>query len=214
MKNEQIIDFYGASHPELFEIERRCMDRPGKVIDYLNLNLPNGTVIDIGAGNGYTSEKLNKKDRLVLPMEPDDHMIDINKNLAWIKGTAQQIPFHDNSLDAAYATWAFFFSGMKGVDEGVREAERVIRPGGKFIIVDNYGDDEFTSLSPSPGPLSSSVDFWKERGFDYELIHTTFSFDSIAEARKLLSFYFEERGMEVSKREFEYKVVIYSKTIN
>lgn len=39
MRNDnssKVIPFYGGLRPELFEIERRCMDREGKVIEYLD----------------------------------------------------------------------------------------------------------------------------------------------------------------------------------
>ena len=45
-----IIPFYGAENWDLFEIERAAMDRPGKVIRYLDEVLPDGDVLDIGTG--------------------------------------------------------------------------------------------------------------------------------------------------------------------
>jgi len=36
----KVIPFYGGRYPELFEIERRCMDREGRVIEYLDAALP------------------------------------------------------------------------------------------------------------------------------------------------------------------------------
>ncbi|HEX6922250.1 MAG TPA: class I SAM-dependent methyltransferase, partial [Bacillales bacterium] len=144
----QIIPFYGGENPRLFEIERRCMDREGKVIDFLDQWLPAGAVLDIGAGNGYTAEKLSREDRFVVAMEPDEKMIDRTKDLLWSRGIAQDIPFHTNSFQAAYATWAFFLDGVGDIDEGLREMERVVKDGGQMIIVDNYGHDEFCSYSP------------------------------------------------------------------
>lgn len=52
------------------------MDRDGKVIQFLNSFLPNGIVLDVGAGNGYTAEKLIRENRIIIPMEPDEEMID------------------------------------------------------------------------------------------------------------------------------------------
>lgn|SRR5690625_4670671 len=107
-RSSKIIPFYGGLKPELFEIERRCMDRDGKVIKYLDSFLPDGIVLDVGAGNGYTAEKLIRDNRLVIPMEPDEKMIDLSKNMIWSNGVAQSIPFHSNTFDAVYSTWAFF----------------------------------------------------------------------------------------------------------
>ncbi len=209
-KSSKVIPFYGGQNPELFEIERRCMDREGKVIEYLDAVLPSGIVIDVGAGNGYTAEKLLRENRLIIPMEPDEKMIDSDKNFIWSRGVAQSIPFHANTFDAMYSTWAFFFDGIKDIDEGLKEVERVVKKGSPMIIVDNYGDDEFSSFSPHD--ISSSVSDWVKRGFTYEVIHTEFIFDSVAEAKKLLTFYFGECGERVNQTRLEYKVVAYTKT--
>lgn len=208
-KTTKIIPFYGGIKPDLFEIERRCMDRDGKVIQFLDSVLPNGVVLDVGAGNGYTAEKLIHENRIVIPMEPDEKMIDLSKNLAWSNGVAQSIPFHSNTFDAMYSTWAFFFDGIEDIDEGLNEIERVVKNEGLIIIVDNYGNDEFCSFSPHD--ISNSVSKWVERGFKYEVINTEFVFDTVEEAKKLLTFYFGEQGNKVNKTRLEYKVVVYTK---
>jgi len=209
-KSTNITPFYGGLRPELFEIERRCMDREGKVIEYLDSILPNGVVIDVGAGNGYTAEKLLHENRLIIPMEPDEKMIDLGKNLIWSKGVAQSIPFHSNTFDAMYSTWAFFFDGITDIEDGLKEVERVVKEESPIIIIDNYGDDEFSSYSPND--ISSSVSQWRKRGFNYDVINTEFVFDSVEEAKELLTFYFGEQGEKVNKTRFEYKVVAYTKT--
>lgn len=209
-KNSMIIPFYGGLRPELFEIERRCMDRHGKVIEYLDAVLPGGVIIDVGAGNGYTAERLLRDNRLVIPMEPDEKMIDLDKNLIWSNGAAQSVPFHSHTFDGMYSTWAFFFGGITDIEDGLKEAERVVKKGSPLVIVDNYGDDEFSSYSPND--ISSSVSEWVERGFEYEIINTEFVFNSVDEAKKLLTFYFGVQGESVNKTRLEYKVVAYTKT--
>jgi ubiquinone/menaquinone biosynthesis C-methylase UbiE len=209
--SSKIIPFYGGLKPELFEIERRCMDRDNKVIKYLNELLPDGIILDVGAGNGYTAEKLTHDNRNVIAMEPDEKMIDLTKNLIWSNGVAQSIPFHSNTFDAMYSTWAFFFDGITDIDEGLNEIERVVKDGGSIIIVDNYGEDEFCSFSPHD--ISSKVSDWVKRGFDYHIINTEFIFDSVEEAKKLLTFYFGEQGNKVNKTRIEYKVVAYTKVV-
>ena len=93
--------------------------------------------------------------------------------------------------------------------EGLKEAERVTKVGGKIVSVDNYGNDEFCSFSPRE--IASNVQNWVERGFTYEIINTEFIFDSVDEAKRLLTFYFGENGERVTKRQVEYKVVAYTK---
>ena len=213
--NKDIIKFYAGDNPEMFEIERRCMDRDGRVIEFLNKHLPHGLILDVGAGNGFTAEKLTTEGRLVIPMEPDEKIIDPQKELVWIKGVAQHLPFHDKVFNGAYSTWAFYFPSMgtEQVKEGLNELKRVIKKGGTILIVDNAGDDEFSALADKNiGNFESDNKFWDSVGFTHTIIDTSFRFDNIDEARKLLGFYFGEKGKQINKTEFQYRVVVYEGT--
>lgn len=211
MKKSDIIPFYGGEIPELFEIERRCMDREGKVIEALDQMLPSGKVIDIGAGNGHTAELLTRDDRIVTALEPDKKMIDGQKDLIWAKGSAQNIPFHANMFDAAYATWAFFWEGNPQFEEGLQEVQRVVKQDGLISFVFNYGNDEFSLFAENPKDIACDLSFWTDYGFDYDIIKTAFVFDSVQEARKLMTFFFGEAGERVNKTRISYNVAVYYK---
>ena len=209
---DNVIRFYAGDNPEMFEIERRCIDRNGKVLDFLKQHLPSGKILDVGAGNGFTAEKLMTNDRLIIPMEPDEKIIDQKKNLIWTRGVAQELPFHKDIFDGAYSTWAFFFPsmGIKRVKEGLTELNRVVKKDGTILIVDNAGDDEFMSLADRViVDFESDRKFWESMGFSSTMINTTFRFDNVEEAQKLLGFYFGEKGKNFNKTEIEYKVVVY-----
>lgn len=184
------------------------MDRDGRVIAHLDARLPEGLVLDIGAGDGFTASALTTPRRSVVALEPDPGMIDLERPLVWARGVAQDIPFHTDSFDAAYATWAFFFEGQADREAGLAEARRVVKPGGLFFMVDNAGDDEFTALSPRP--LASDPAWWLERGFERTIVETSFRFDSVREATELLTFYFGDRAEGFDRTEIGYRVAVYS----
>ena len=212
----QIIPFYAAGQPELFEIERRCMDRDGKVISWLKENLPNGRVLDVGAGNGFTALQLTSPQRTVIPMEPVTAIADLAKSLPWVKGVAQDLPFHDNTFDGAYATWAFFFANYNPDDclLGLAELRRVVKKGGKMVIVDNAGNDEFTSFAQHPPAFFDlQHQWWEKQGFRYHLIDTSFRFDAVSEAQQLMSLYYGEKGALVKQMEFTYRVAVYEAVV-
>ncbi len=187
-----VIPFYGGGDRRMFAIERRAMDRDGRVVAFLDRALPGGRVLDVGAGDGHTAELLSHDGRFVVAMEPDDRMVDRTRNLVWARGVAQDIPFHDDTFDAAYATWAFFLSGTVDDDliRGVRELERVVVDGGPLVIVDNAGGDEFTELCDRP--IADDGSRWRQLGFERHLIDTSFRFDTLEQARALIAFYFGE----------------------
>jgi ubiquinone/menaquinone biosynthesis C-methylase UbiE len=51
------------------------------------------------------------------------------------QGSAQQLPLADRSVDVAHARWAYFFDHTS--EPGLRELDRVMRPGGVGVIIDN-----------------------------------------------------------------------------
>ncbi len=187
-----VIPFYGTEHPELFAIERAAMDRPGLVIDRLNDVLPRGTVLDIGAGDGFTAERLTRPDRTIIAVEPASGMIDRSRPLAWVRADAEELPFRDGSVDGACATWAYFFSRGFDPTPGIAGLHRTVRRGGPLVIAENLGGDEFCSLAPSD--ISADPTFWTKQGFTLEVIETEFSFETAEEALRLLTFYFGDVG--------------------
>jgi SAM-dependent methyltransferase len=206
-RRDKIIPFWGVEYPGLFEIERRCIDRDGAVIRYLDALLPASRILDIGAGDGFTAALLSKADRFVVPLEPAAGMIDRSRRLPWVRGIAQELPFPARAFAAAYATWAYFFPNIGHGDAGLQEAHRVVIPKGAIVVVDNAGGDEFCALLPHT-PISDSR-WWSARGFRCHVLETSFRFDSLEEARELLSFYGGERARKVAKREIEHTVAVY-----
>ena len=202
------IPFYGSENRELFAIERASMDRHGKVIEFLNNNLSKGLVLDIGAGDGHTASKIINSE--VICLEPAPGIVDFCNNKLWARGTAENIPFHNNYFDAAYATWAYFLPGVKKA-KGLQEVERVVKPGGKIIIIDNAGGDEFTSYAPSR--IAESTNFYSANGFSVSYINTAFEFSSKNDALSLMRFFFGNKFDETSvKLTYSFRVAAYMKT--
>ena len=203
-----VIPFYGADRPELFAVERRAMDRPGRVIAALDEALPlSGQVLDIGAGDGFTARRLQTADRKMVAVEPARKMISSDDALSWTRGDAEHLPFATASFDAAYATWAYFFSRDWSPEPGIAELHRVVKPGGSLLVVDNLGDDEFCALASAE--ITADPAYWARQGFRCRTIETTFAFESMADARSLLGFYFGANS-EYNALEYSYRVGLFS----
>lgn len=206
------IPFYGADDRRLFDIERGAMDRQGKVIAALDQLLPSrGLVLDVGAGDGFTAERLRNPSREIVALEPAEGMRTPSRPAHWVGGEAEHLPLRDDSMDAAYATWAYFFSRAWDPTPGLRELDRVVRPEGVLAIVDNLGNDEFTALAADPVALTADPDFWKEQGFACEVIETTFEFESTADARELLTLYFGESSDRRAQLTLSYRVAMFTR---
>lgn len=55
-------------------------------------------------------------------------------NLDWVEGNAEKLPFPDNSFDVY--TIAFGLRNVTRIDEALKEAARVLKPGGRFFCLE------------------------------------------------------------------------------
>jgi SAM-dependent methyltransferase len=202
-----VIPFYGADDPAMFAIERAAMDRDGLVLRALDELLPAGRVLDVGAGDGFTAERLGTGRRIVA-LEPNARMIGA-RALTWVRGDAEHLPFADASFDGAYATWAYFFSRDWDPTPGIRQLDRVVRGGGPLAIVDNIGGDAFAAMTDTE--ISADPDVWEAHGFDTHVIETAFRFDDLDDARRLLGFFFGDHGVAAAAVEVPFGVGVFTR---
>jgi SAM-dependent methyltransferase len=202
-----VIPFYGADDPAMFAIERGAMDRDGLVLGTLDELLPTGRVLDVGAGDGFTAERLAAGRRIVA-LEPSAGMVGA-RALSWVRGDAEHLPFAEGTFDGGYATWAYFFSRDWDPTPGIRELDRVVRAGGALAIVDNLGGDAFSSMAD--GDISADPAWWAEQGFDVQVIESAFRFDDLDDARRLLGFFFGDRGVVGAAIEVPFRVGVFAR---
>jgi demethylmenaquinone methyltransferase/2-methoxy-6-polyprenyl-1,4-benzoquinol methylase len=73
--------------------------------------------------------------------------------ISWVQGDATAMPFADNSFAAA--TIGFGLRNLPDPEEGLRELARVVRPGGKVVVL------EITQ--PASGPMKPFYGVWFNR---------------------------------------------------
>jgi hypothetical protein len=105
----------------------------------------------------------------------------------------------DGSLDAVVTMW----SGFRGVDQGeVDEVDRALRPGGRLLVVHDYGRDEVSALGDPGAPEYGAWSrrdgpFLGEGGFKIRVLHCFWTFASIEEGQAFLAEAFGSRGEAV-----------------
>jgi hypothetical protein len=105
----------------------------------------------------------------------------------------------ERSADVVVAPGAAFVAGDPAFEEQLAAAERVARPGGRLLVVQDYGRDdvrELIGLPPGMGPRARDRDDWfLRRGFKIRVLHCWWTFDSLEDARSFLAEAFGETGV-------------------
>ncbi len=138
--------------------------------DVLVLDLPDGVLLDRLAAAGIVPARMP----LVAPLRLDAP---------------------DGSYDAIVSLW----TGFRGVDPAeLAEADRVLRPGGRLLVVHDYGRDDVSALRPADAPEYGA---WSHRdgpflrgGFKLRVIHAFWTFATLDDARSLLTEAFADGG--------------------
>jgi SAM-dependent methyltransferase len=124
--------------PEVYEQENLAQDAGGAIWAALRASAPwNGLdVLDVGCGDGFHLPVFAEEAASVVGVEPYAPLVERGRALGRPvrQGSAAALPLPDRSVDLVHARTAYFFG--KGCEPGLREAERVLRPGGAVAIVD------------------------------------------------------------------------------
>ncbi|MCC3293662.1 class I SAM-dependent methyltransferase [Arthrobacter sp. zg-Y411] len=189
-------DFFRAwnqgLHPDLYEIENRALDREGLVWAALARLAPwaGRVILDLGCGTGFWLPRYAELAASVIGVEPDPELLAAARarpgGASVLHGSAEHIPLPDHSVDLVHARFAYFFpSPQNDCSAGLAEVQRVLRPGGSLVVIDNdQHDGEFAELleagnaSAGQGDGGYIADWWKARGASTEHVMSSWTFDS------------------------------------
>ena len=112
-------------------------------INWLNPQ-KNTTLVDVASGTGDIAKlylnKINYKGH-VCCVDESKEMLNINReklkgniNVKWFCSSAEKLPFKNNYFD--YYTISFGIRNVDNINNALKEAYRVLKPGGRFLCLE------------------------------------------------------------------------------
>ena len=122
----------------------------------------------------------------------------------------------DASADVLVVGWSTF-RGPTATE--LAAAERLLRPGGRLLVLHDYGRDDVSRLfdpRPEYGDWSRRDGPFLANGFKVRVVHSWWTFDSLEETRTFLVDAFGQRGADVaeslSRPRLSYNVAVYHRS--
>lgn len=125
--------------------------------------------------------------------------------------------------DVVVSFWAGFRGGSPEAADHVRQVERVLRPGGRLLVVHDYGRDDVSRLLDDEARERDQVAWSRRDGwfllhdFKLRVLHCWWTFASLEEAHDVLVQAFGPPATavvsEMRRPRLEYKVAVYHRTM-
>jgi SAM-dependent methyltransferase len=177
-------------HTSTYEIENRAADPDGRLWAALRerATWDGRTVLDVGCGTGFHLPLFASTAAKVIGVEPHPGLLRLAArrtravdNVELHVGTAQQLPVPSASVDVVHARWAYFFG--PGCEPGLAELDRVLRPGGVALVIDNDGSRSTFGAWFRRGyphlPTPEEIErFWTTHGWTLERVDMGWRFAS------------------------------------
>jgi SAM-dependent methyltransferase len=215
--------------PELYELENRAADPHDRIATAMREigDWTGRTVLDIGCGTGFHLPLWATSAERVVGVEPHRPLVSLARrhtkrlpNVTVTRGMAEALPVPDASVDVAHARWAYFFG--PGCEPGLAELDRVVRPGGTAMIIDNDGSRSTFGAwfrrgyphLPAPAELER---FWSTRGWTRTPVDMGWRFASRADLEAVVRIELPPAVAAEALRhhdglEVDYAVNVWSKT--
>lgn len=157
-------------------------------------------MLDLGCGAGFHLPWFAATAREVYGVEPHPALVSTARrrtrdlpHVAVLAGSAAAVPLPDDSVDVVHVRWAYFFG--PGCEPGLAEIDRVLRRGGRAVVIDNDASRStfggwFRRGYPAIDP-DVVERFWSTHGWQRESVDMGWAFASRADLEAVIGIEFD-----------------------
>ncbi|MEO8251008.1 MAG: class I SAM-dependent methyltransferase [Chloroflexota bacterium] len=193
-----------AMHARLGEV----IDPERKVLTAIERITPlaGKRIADVGTGIGHYPMLLARHTGRTYGIESDPALLDVARqrasdahqpNLRIVEGALESLPLRDGAVDVVLC-------GLIEADDAslpaIEELLRVLRPGGRLIVIGYYGRDQVSSLL-EPEVVAHALEatqrrtgWWLRHGFKIKVVHSRIDISDPATAMELLPRLYGDRA--------------------
>lgn len=102
-----------------------------KIKNIINFLPKNGTILDLGSGDGVLNQFIDKKVKII-SFDLSFELLKLNKNKNKIQGSIQNLPFKDKSFE--YISSFTALQDIPNPKEAIEETKRILKEDGAFIL--------------------------------------------------------------------------------
>jgi SAM-dependent methyltransferase len=194
--------------PELHRRLGEVIDPGRKVLDALERITPlsGRRIADVGTGIGHYPMLLARRTGRTYGIESDPQLLEEARrrageahqpNIRIVEGSPTALPLRDGAVDVV-------LSGTIEPDDAslpaITEAMRVLRPGGRLIVIGYYGRDDIAALL-EPEVVAHALEatqrrtgWWLRNGFKIKVVHAQLDLQDEDTAHELLPRLYGDRG--------------------
>jgi ubiquinone/menaquinone biosynthesis C-methylase UbiE len=228
-----IYDYIGADDPASYELENEIADPERRIERFMESRVPfHGIALaDVGAGGGFHACRYAHKAARVFAIEPAPKMLaqfyarltgSGLMNVSVISSEAGEIPLRSGLVDVVHSRFAYFFGPeretVRSCEPGIREALRILKPGGWFFIIDNaLTTGQFAAILARYGYSKGQAAemqqrndaFYAGHGFEHATVESTWSAPDRVSLRRVMALEFGGQPIDELMGEFEGIVLSY-----